>query len=172
LTLEGSDPVRLDGAPAAGAGWRDAGGASPLADSMITDTVPEATTPLAIARALAPRIRERAAEIEATRQLPRELVLEIGRRVGAEAVLRVRQGLDSLGARAGRGGGARGLDLLERELGEEPKLEQQEEDGDRDQGPRQPAPEPISDHSDRGVEREDVAPPDEVEMEQAEDEQP
>ena len=44
---------------------------------MITDTVPEATTPLAIARALAPRIRERAAEIEATRQLPRELVLEI-----------------------------------------------------------------------------------------------
>ena len=77
MTLEGSDPVRLDGAPAAGAGWRDASGASPLADSMITDTVPEATTPLAIARALAPRIRERAAEIEATRQLPRELVLEI-----------------------------------------------------------------------------------------------
>ena len=44
---------------------------------MITDTVPDATTPLAIARALAPRIRERAAEIEAARQLPRDLVLEI-----------------------------------------------------------------------------------------------
>jgi len=44
---------------------------------MITDTVPAATTPLAIARALAPRIRERAAEIEASRQLPPDLVLEI-----------------------------------------------------------------------------------------------
>ena len=44
---------------------------------MITDTVPAATTPLAIARALAPRIRERAAEIESARQLPRDLVLEI-----------------------------------------------------------------------------------------------
>jgi len=44
---------------------------------MITDTVPAATTPLAIAQALAPRIRERAAEIEAARQLPPELVLEI-----------------------------------------------------------------------------------------------
>src|SRR2546429_3586516 len=47
------------------------------ADSMITDTVPAATTPLAIAQALGPRIRERAAEIEAARQLPPELVLEI-----------------------------------------------------------------------------------------------
>src|SRR5258705_12945608 len=47
------------------------------ADSMITDTVPAATTPLAIARALAPRIRERTAEIEAARQLPPGLVLEI-----------------------------------------------------------------------------------------------
>src|SRR5256885_12879413 len=44
---------------------------------MITDTVPAATTPLAIARALAPRIRERAAEIEAARQLPHELVMDI-----------------------------------------------------------------------------------------------
>ena len=44
---------------------------------MITDTVPAATTPLAIAQALGPRIRERAAEIEAARQLPPELVLEI-----------------------------------------------------------------------------------------------
>src|SRR5438552_10796784 len=44
---------------------------------MITDTVPAATTPLAIARALAPRIRERAAEIEAARQLPHELVVDI-----------------------------------------------------------------------------------------------
>ena len=44
---------------------------------MITDTVPVATTPLGIARALAPRIRARAAEIEAARQLPPDLVMEI-----------------------------------------------------------------------------------------------
>ena len=44
---------------------------------MTTDTVREATDPLAIARALAPRIRERAAEIEATRQLPPDLVTEL-----------------------------------------------------------------------------------------------
>src|SRR5215813_15314650 len=53
----------------AGAGW--------AGESMTTDTVPAATTPLAIARALAPRIRERATEIEAARQLPAELVREI-----------------------------------------------------------------------------------------------
>src|SRR5262247_2904713 len=64
-----SIPCRLDGVPAGRAGW--------AVDSMITDTVPAATTPLAIARALAPRIRERATEIEAARQLPAELVLEI-----------------------------------------------------------------------------------------------
>ncbi|MGH7335246.1 MAG: acyl-CoA dehydrogenase family protein [Candidatus Rokuibacteriota bacterium] len=44
---------------------------------MITHTVREAPAPLEIARALAPRIRERAAEIEAARQLPRDVVLEI-----------------------------------------------------------------------------------------------
>jgi indole-3-acetate monooxygenase len=44
---------------------------------MITDTTRAATTPLDIARALAPRIRARAAEIEAGRQLPRDLVMEI-----------------------------------------------------------------------------------------------
>jgi alkylation response protein AidB-like acyl-CoA dehydrogenase len=44
---------------------------------MITETGRAAGTPLQIARALAPRIRERAAEIEATRQLPSDLVLAI-----------------------------------------------------------------------------------------------
>ena len=44
---------------------------------MLTDTVREAPAPLEIARALAPRIRERAAEIEAARQLPQDLVMEI-----------------------------------------------------------------------------------------------
>jgi alkylation response protein AidB-like acyl-CoA dehydrogenase len=45
--------------------------------AMTTDTVPAACTPLDIARALAPRIRQRAAEIEAARQLPPDLVMEI-----------------------------------------------------------------------------------------------
>ena len=44
---------------------------------MLTDTVREAPAPLEIARALAPRIRERAGEIEAARQLPQDLVMEI-----------------------------------------------------------------------------------------------
>lgn len=44
---------------------------------MITNTIPVAASPLDIARALAPRIRERAAEIEAARQLPPDLVMEI-----------------------------------------------------------------------------------------------
>jgi alkylation response protein AidB-like acyl-CoA dehydrogenase len=46
---------------------------------MATDTAHAAQTqtPLDIARALAPRIRARAAEIEAARQLPHDLVLEI-----------------------------------------------------------------------------------------------
>jgi alkylation response protein AidB-like acyl-CoA dehydrogenase len=44
---------------------------------MITDTARAATTPLDIARALAPRIRARAVEIEAARQLPHDLVMEI-----------------------------------------------------------------------------------------------
>jgi indole-3-acetate monooxygenase len=44
---------------------------------MATQTVPAAATPLEIARALAPRIRARADEIEAARQLPPDLVLEI-----------------------------------------------------------------------------------------------
>ena len=44
---------------------------------MITATVPAATTPLEVARALAPRIREQAAAIEAARQLPADLVMDI-----------------------------------------------------------------------------------------------
>jgi alkylation response protein AidB-like acyl-CoA dehydrogenase len=44
---------------------------------MITQTAREAPAPLEIARGLAPRIRERAAEIEAARQLPADLVMEI-----------------------------------------------------------------------------------------------
>src|SRR2546428_12924959 len=44
---------------------------------MIPDSARAATSPLDVARALAPRIRERADEIEAARQLPRDLVLEI-----------------------------------------------------------------------------------------------
>lgn len=44
---------------------------------MITDPVPAVAAPLDAARALAPRIRERAAEIEAARQLPPDLVVEI-----------------------------------------------------------------------------------------------
>src|SRR5206468_1820613 len=47
------------------------------ANVMTTDTVRAAPAPLKIARGLAPRIRERADEIEAGRQLPRDLVLEI-----------------------------------------------------------------------------------------------
>jgi indole-3-acetate monooxygenase len=50
---------------------------------MITDTRPAVTDPLTdpleVARALAPRIRERASEIEAARQLPMDLVMEIAR---------------------------------------------------------------------------------------------
>ena len=46
---------------------------------MITDAARTAGTPLDVARALAPRIRERAAEIEAARQLPRDLVLDIAK---------------------------------------------------------------------------------------------
>lgn len=44
---------------------------------MITDPLPAVAAPLDLARALAPRIRERAAEIEAARQLPPDLVMEI-----------------------------------------------------------------------------------------------
>src|SRR5262245_45300704 len=47
------------------------------AATMTTDTIRETSDPLALARALAPRIRERAAEIEATRQLPPDLVTEL-----------------------------------------------------------------------------------------------
>ena len=47
------------------------------AKAMTTDTARAAPAPLEVARALAPRIRERADEIEAGRQLPRHLVLEI-----------------------------------------------------------------------------------------------
>src|SRR2546427_11096058 len=45
--------------------------------AMITARVPAATTPLEVARALAPRIREQAAAIEAARQLPAHLVMDI-----------------------------------------------------------------------------------------------
>jgi alkylation response protein AidB-like acyl-CoA dehydrogenase len=44
---------------------------------MIADTTRVPAAPIDVARALAPRIRARAAEIEATRQLPPDLVLEI-----------------------------------------------------------------------------------------------
>jgi alkylation response protein AidB-like acyl-CoA dehydrogenase len=44
---------------------------------MTTETARAAYRPLDVARALAPRIRARAAEIEATRQLPPDLVMEL-----------------------------------------------------------------------------------------------
>jgi alkylation response protein AidB-like acyl-CoA dehydrogenase len=44
---------------------------------MSTEAAPKATDPLELARALAPRIRERAAEVEAARALPPDLVKEI-----------------------------------------------------------------------------------------------
>src|SRR5882724_6833641 len=45
--------------------------------AMTADTARAAGSPLDIARSLAPRIRARADEIEAARQLPRDLVLDI-----------------------------------------------------------------------------------------------
>jgi alkylation response protein AidB-like acyl-CoA dehydrogenase len=48
-----------------------------MSDAMTTDTIPDVSTPLETARALAPRIRERAAEIEAARRLPADLVMDI-----------------------------------------------------------------------------------------------
>src|SRR5258708_6540936 len=50
-----------------------------MARDMTTDIARAALAPLEIARALAPRIRERADEIEAARQLPHDLVLEIAK---------------------------------------------------------------------------------------------
>ncbi len=44
---------------------------------MTTDTVSAASTPLEVARALAPRIRHSAAAIEAARELPADLVMEL-----------------------------------------------------------------------------------------------
>ena len=44
---------------------------------MSTGAAVAASSPLEIARALAPRVRARAAEIEAARQLPADLVMEI-----------------------------------------------------------------------------------------------
>src|SRR5712692_7488117 len=44
---------------------------------MTTDTAPATTSPLEMARALAPRIREQAAEIETARQLPADLVMDL-----------------------------------------------------------------------------------------------
>jgi indole-3-acetate monooxygenase len=46
---------------------------------MTIDATPAAAPPLEVARALAPRIRARAAEIEAARQLPADLVMELAR---------------------------------------------------------------------------------------------
>ena len=48
-----------------------------MTDAMTTDTIPAVSTPLETARALAPRIRERAAETEAARRLPPDLVMDI-----------------------------------------------------------------------------------------------
>jgi indole-3-acetate monooxygenase len=48
-----------------------------MTNAMTTETAREAPAPLELARALAPRIRERAAEIEAARQLPPDLVMDI-----------------------------------------------------------------------------------------------
>ena len=45
--------------------------------AMTTSAAPAVASPLEIARALAPRIRARSDEIEAARQLPKDLVLEI-----------------------------------------------------------------------------------------------
>src|SRR2546421_7980835 len=50
-----------------------------MAPVMATDTARAARSPLDIARTLAPLIRARAAEIEASRQLPADLVMEIAR---------------------------------------------------------------------------------------------
>jgi alkylation response protein AidB-like acyl-CoA dehydrogenase len=50
-----------------------------MADIMSTETARAVPAPLDIARALAPRIRARAAEIEVARQLPPDLVLDIAR---------------------------------------------------------------------------------------------
>src|ERR687898_457335 len=44
---------------------------------MTTQTAAAAVHPLEIARSLAPRIRARAAEIEAARELPKDLVMDI-----------------------------------------------------------------------------------------------
>jgi len=44
---------------------------------MISDTVSAVSTPLEVARGLAPSIRKRAAEIEAARKLPADLVMDI-----------------------------------------------------------------------------------------------
>src|SRR2546423_341067 len=48
-----------------------------MAPVMATDTARAARSPLEIARALAPRVRERADEIEAARPPPADLVMEI-----------------------------------------------------------------------------------------------
>jgi alkylation response protein AidB-like acyl-CoA dehydrogenase len=45
--------------------------------TMTTDTVRAAPAPLDVARALAPQIRARADEIEAARELPADLVMEL-----------------------------------------------------------------------------------------------
>src|SRR5262249_42067758 len=61
--------------------WERAGvralGRGAMIGDMTVETAASATNPLDIARALAPRIRERADEIEDARQLPSDLVMEI-----------------------------------------------------------------------------------------------
>src|SRR5687768_7937117 len=76
-----------------------------MADTMTTDTVRTAPAPLEIARALAPKIRERADEIEAARQVPRDLVMGITTfRQSAQFAPEVRRKLfhsDPIGVSAG-----------------------------------------------------------------------
>ena len=50
-----------------------------MAAAMTIDPRAAAPAPLDVARALAPRIRERANEIEAARQLPADLVMDLAR---------------------------------------------------------------------------------------------
>src|SRR5262245_29219201 len=46
---------------------------------MTTDSAPAAVNPLDVVQTLAPRIRERAAEIETARELPADLVMDMAR---------------------------------------------------------------------------------------------
>ena len=63
------------------AGPRDDGSASTRTETAVVtgEAAPADSSPIELARALAPRIRARAAEIEAARQLPGDLVMDIAR---------------------------------------------------------------------------------------------